>query len=185
MTRKRISALLLSAVLMVSAFGSALAENAAKTVVYAASVYADGQDHAQAMAIGENGKLIYIGSREGAAAYIGADTGVVDAGEASVLPGFIDGHAHLYIHMENQTSDVVLTGMVEAEDYISAITAAVNADPGKDYYDGFGWVDSAFVGGSPTAAMMDEIAPGALMFFMSEDCHSCRVNTAMLEAFGM
>lgn len=185
MNRKQIVALLLSVLLLVSAFGAALAEDAAKTVVYAASVYAEGQTDAQALAIDENGKLIYIGSREGAAAYVGADTEVVDAGEASVFPGFIDGHTHLYIYVENQASDVLMTGMVKAEDYVAAITNAVNANPGKDYYSGFGWVDNAFIGGSPTAAMLDKIAPGARMYFMSEDCHSCWVNTAMMEVCGI
>lgn len=89
---KQIIALLLSVLLVVSAFGMALAEENAKTVVYAASIYADGQSDAQALAIDENGKLIYIGSRNGAAAYIDANTEVVDAGDASVFPGFIDGH---------------------------------------------------------------------------------------------
>lgn len=185
MKKRQFVAMLLAVVLACTALGLATAETVAKKVVYAASVYTPDHTEAQAMAIDADGKLLYVGSREGAEAYLDADTEVLDYGDSYVLPGFMDGHAHLYIYAENEAGDAIMTGLVTAEDYLAVIRQAVSEHPDKNYYSGFGWTDNAFIGGSPTAAMLDEISPEACMYFMSEDCHSCWVNTAMMKRCGI
>ncbi len=51
---------------------------------------------AEALAI-RGGRVIYVGSIDGARRYIGSGTGVIDAGGLAITPGLIDTHAHLAI----------------------------------------------------------------------------------------
>lgn len=47
----------------------------------------------QAIAV-RDGTIVYVGSNEGAAEFIGSRTQVVDLGGRMLMPGFIDGHLH-------------------------------------------------------------------------------------------
>jgi predicted amidohydrolase YtcJ len=47
----------------------------------------------QAVAVRE-GRIVYVGSDDGAAEYIGGNTQVVDLGGRMLMPGFVDGHLH-------------------------------------------------------------------------------------------
>ncbi len=53
----------------------------------------DSNPRAEAIA-SRNGKIIYVGSDDGATQHIGAGTEVVDLGGAFVTPGFYDNHVH-------------------------------------------------------------------------------------------
>ena len=53
------------------------------------------EDNPRAEAVASlNGRLIYVGTNEGVAQHIGADTEVVDLDGAFVTPGFYDNHVH-------------------------------------------------------------------------------------------
>ncbi|EJN33816.1 putative TIM-barrel fold metal-dependent hydrolase [Pseudomonas sp. GM78] len=54
----------------------------------------DGQDSVQQAVAVRGGKIVYVGSDEGAASYIGTRTQLIDLAGRMLMPGFIDAHMH-------------------------------------------------------------------------------------------
>jgi predicted amidohydrolase YtcJ len=54
----------------------------------------DGKDSVQQAVAVKDGKILYVGSDEGAASYIGSQTQVIDLAGRMLMPGFIDAHMH-------------------------------------------------------------------------------------------
>lgn len=160
-------------------------EKYADTIIYS-DMYTAVPDapQAQAMAI-KNGKILAVGSRKEMAEYIGPDTAQEDYTDSFLMPGMIDGHTHLYIKEESNAGDFVLTEYKSAKEYLAVIAEAVEARPNAQMYRGFGWLDSMFVGGTPTAEMLDAVCNTVPIYIQSEDCHSCWVNTRMMELCGI
>lgn len=164
----------------------AAAEELCDEVVYG-TIYTSNESsmHAEAMAI-KDGKIVYIGDRAGAEGYIGANTVVTDYSGSFIMPGFVDGHVHIYIDAENQAGFRFGESLEQTQEaYLNILKEYVEANPDLEIYKGFGWLDSAFIGGTPTAAMLDEICADKPIFIESEDCHSCWINTKMLEMTGV
>src|ERR1700724_3060916 len=90
---RRYAAILLSATLLPAA--SALANAPADLVVTEARIYTAAADHgyAEALAV-SGGRLVYVGSKSGAAEWIGPATKVESLHGKLVLPGIIDSHLH-------------------------------------------------------------------------------------------
>ena len=82
---------------MVMSMTPALAVSEGADVVYCGgNIYTmdDDNPHATALAV-KDGRLLYVGSDEGAAAYTGSNTRVVELDGHTVLPGLIEGHMHV------------------------------------------------------------------------------------------
>ncbi|MCQ4726748.1 amidohydrolase [Anaerotignum faecicola] len=54
-------------------------------------------DIAEAVAVSGN-KIVYVGTNEGSADYIGKDTKVIDVNGRTLMPGFIDAHIHFCLY---------------------------------------------------------------------------------------
>ncbi|MNO75325.1 N-substituted formamide deformylase precursor [compost metagenome] len=54
----------------------------------------DGKDSVQQAVAVKDGKILYVGSDEGAASYIGSQTQVIDLAGRMLMPGFVDAHMH-------------------------------------------------------------------------------------------
>jgi predicted amidohydrolase YtcJ len=91
--RRHAAIVLLSATLLPAA--SALANTPADLVVTEARIYTAAADHgfAEALAV-SGGRLVYVGSKSGAAEWIGPATKVENLHGRLVLPGIIDSHIH-------------------------------------------------------------------------------------------
>lgn len=140
---------------------------------------------AEAMAI-KDGKIVYVGDKAGADDFINERTVVTDYKDNFIMPGFIDGHVHIYIDAENQAGFRFGENPEQTlEAYLKIVKEYIEENPDLEIYRGFGWLDTAFIGGTPTAAMLDEICADKPIFIESEDCHSCWINTKMLEMTGV
>src|ERR1700730_362086 len=91
--RRHAAIVLLSATLLPAA--SALANTPADLVVTEARIYTAAADHgyAEALAV-SGGRLVYVGTRRGAAEWMGPATRVESLHGKLVLPGIIDSHIH-------------------------------------------------------------------------------------------
>ena len=160
-------------------------EDAADTVIYSNITTTQGDEFVEAEAIAiKDGSITYIGAKDGADAYIGDDTQVLDYSDSYVLPGLIDGHTHAYVSAENKVCDFNLTECKNADECIEVIKKYVEENP-KDFYNGYGWLDAMFDNGMPTADLLDAIDTDSPIYIKSEDCHSCWTNTAMMEKCGI
>lgn len=132
-----------------------------------------------------DGRFVYVGSREGAQAFVSAQTTVVDVGEHLILPGFIDGHTHAF---GGKISELYMAHLLDAEsvdEYLSILRDFIGQHPDYDVYLGMGWSNGLFENYTPTAALLDAIEPRKPVIIRSSDWHAYWVNSAALRAAGI
>jgi len=165
---------------------SALAKNKpADTVFKNGYIYTvnPGGRVASAVAV-MNGKIVYVGSNQGANAFVGPSTKVVKLGGKMKLPGFIDAHAHASMTVSGLYS-VLLYGMTSVDEYVAAVAEFAGANPGMDVIRGQGWSNTVVPGIGPLASALDTVVGDKPVSIMSEDGHSYWVNSKALELAGI
>ncbi|WP_274628135.1 amidohydrolase [Arvimicrobium flavum] len=139
---------------------------------------------AQAIAL-KDGAVLAVGDRTEVGELAGGSTRRIDAGGASVLPGFIDSHIHLFAGGA-QLSSLSLGG-VTGFDTIAAMIrerAAKNIDPGVLVAEQAAYF--MFGGNEPiTRHILDRILPDVPLALFASDHHTMWANTPALEAAGI
>lgn len=144
----------------------------------------DRQPYAQAVAV-KDGKIIFVGSTEQVAAFIGPSTRVIDLQGMTLLPGIIDSHIHTAKgEFYNRRLCNVRSFTVE-EGYSKLAECATSAPPG-DWVVGFGWYSTD----NPklddvTLARLDAIVPTRKLAVISLDNHTVWVNTKLMREFSI
>jgi predicted amidohydrolase YtcJ len=115
----------------------------------------------------------------------GPRTEVIDAGGATLLPGFVDAHVHpLAAGVQRLTCD--LSGLPHSvEAYQAAIVDYARRHPGDEWISGNGWYGDTFPGGLPTKELLDAVVPDRPVVIMSHDGHGCWANSVALERAGI
>lgn len=138
---------------------------------------------AQAMVV-EGATIVFVGSSAEAEAAAGARAKVVDLQSRLVVPGFVDSHTHLLMTGE-ALGKVELTSARSLREIQERLAEALAANTQAPRLLGRGWLFDSVPGGSPTAAMLDEVAGDVPVYLDSNDLHSCWINTAALAALGI
>lgn len=173
---------------MLAGMVPALAAGPAET---ADSIYINGNIYtvdesfstATAMAVKDD-RILYVGDRAGAEAYIGADTQITDLGGKTVLPGLIEGHMHINNLGENQLK---IDAYWKSKEAILELVRqeAEKAEPGA-WIQGSGWLDTLWeTPGYPTKEELDAVAPDNPVILIRSDNHMCWVNSKALELAGI
>ena len=135
---------------------------------------------AQALAI-RAGRLVYVGTDRGAAAYVAPSTRVVDLRGKMVLPAFQDAHIHP-ISAGIQADSCTLVGLSTPGQYVAAIKKYAAAHPAASWITGGGWLMSSFgPGGAPHRQLIDAVVSDRPVFLASSDGHTYWANTKALE----
>ncbi|MDQ2633809.1 MAG: amidohydrolase family protein, partial [Pseudomonadota bacterium] len=136
---------------------------------------------AEAVAIA-GGSILALGDRHTLAGLAGQATRRIDAGGASVLPGFIDSHIHLFAGGA-QLQSLSLAGLAGFDAIASAIRerAARRIDPGilvaeQAAYFMFGDREPI------TRQLLDRVLPDYPLALFASDHHTMWANTAALKA---
>ena len=139
---------------------------------------------AEAVAI-TDGRIIYVGSDDGAAAHIGANTTVIDLDGRMMLPAFQDIHIHpISGGMEASACD--LNGLAGLPEYRSVIGEYAAANPDVPWILGGGWSMAVFgPGGTPSRTILDELVPDRPVYLSSADGHTGWANSAALDIAGI
>ena len=118
-------------------------------------------------------------------ALIGARTEVTDLHGASLLPGFVDAHAHpVAAGMGALRCD--LSALPHSRDgYLGAIADFARRRPDDEVIVGAGWYGDAFPDGFPTRQDIDAVVPNRPVILTSHDYHGAWVNTRALELAGI
>jgi predicted amidohydrolase YtcJ len=134
---------------------------------------------AQAVAI-KDGKIVYVGTNEGANKWISSTTKQQDLAGKLLLPGFIDSHAHPVMGGAYVRS-LSLDTFAQPARWYEQIAAYAKAKPDDKVLFGYGFLASAFGPEGPTSTMIDNVVSDRPVFLMDEGFHGAWANTKALE----
>jgi predicted amidohydrolase YtcJ len=143
----------------------------------------DSQAGADTVAVSD-GVIVSVG-RGVDRAMVGSHTEITDLHGCSLLPGFIDAHAH-----------PVAAGMTalrcdlsdlphDRNRYLSAIGDYARTHPDETVIAGAGWYGDAFADGFPTRGDIDSVVDDRPVILTSHDFHGAWVNSRALELAGI
>lgn len=165
-------------------------ENPADMVVYG-TVYTVEDDAPQVEAFAvKDGKYVYVGNADGAKAYIGEKTTVVDhRNKGMITPGFADCHAHYFMAEAMNSMGSLKFELFTAPQQLLLDVAMEyeNAKAaGKPGIYGFGWTYQLFEAlGMPTLEQLDAVCPDIPIYLSDGEAHKGLVNTACLRKAGV
>jgi hypothetical protein len=133
---------------------------------------------AEAVAV-EGGRIAWVGpDRQAPNA-----AEVVDAGGATVLPGFVDAHNH--VRLGSDAAGAQLAGASSLGEVGRRIAAWSAENPDADWIEAEGLDYTALPGHSGTASDLDRLTDGRPAAVLSYDVHTLWLNTAALERLGI
>lgn len=140
---------------------------------------------ASCMAADADGRLLAVGRREEVEPFVGPGTRVVDLGGAAVVPGMIEGHAHLEGY--GQTLRTLYIRDISKEEILGKVRdAAAKAAPGSWIVGGMGWNNEVWDDPSyPTREELDAAAPDNPVMLPRMDGHLIWVNSRAFEVCGI
>ncbi|TXK18705.1 amidohydrolase [Homoserinibacter sp. GY 40078] len=128
------------------------------------------------------GRIVALGAE--ARELVGAGTEVIDLAGRMLVPGFQDAHVHPVSGGLELLSCDLNEGRTAAE-YVAIVAEYAAAHPDEEWITGGGWSMSAFPGGTPTAALLDEVVRDRPVFLPNRDGHGAWVNSRALELAGI
>lgn len=109
---------------------------------------------------------------------------VIDLDGGTLLPGFIDSHAHpVFGGIQLRGCD--LTDAETEPEYLEIIARYARANPDLGWISGGGWQMAAFPGGIPRKESLDAIIPDRPVYLPNRDGHGAWVNSKALELAGI
>jgi predicted amidohydrolase YtcJ len=102
----------------------------------------------------------------------------------TLLPGFIDAHAHP-VFAGDQLRHCDLRGAATAAGYVELVAAYARDHPAEEWITGGGWSMDAFPGGVPSRDLLDAVVPDRPVFLPNRDGHGAWVNTRALTMAGI
>lgn len=143
-----------------------------------------GRPRAEAVAVrGE--RIVFVGSAADARALVGPGTRVVALPGRAVVPGLVDGHAHLY-GLGTALETLSVRGARSAEEAAAVVAEAAKARPKGEWITGRGWDQNRWPGAAfPTHAPLDAAAPEHPVALRRVDGHALWANAAAMRAAGV
>ena len=129
-------------------------------------------------------RVVHVGDEAGARAAAGEAAEVVDLAGGVVMPGFVDGHAHVLMTGSSLLKAQLRTA-TDLDEIRSRLLAWRAANPDAPRVLGISWQFSAVPDGRPTKEMLDDIFPDVPVYLDANDLHSSWVNSAALRELGI
>jgi predicted amidohydrolase YtcJ len=176
---------MLAFLLLVVACGPS-ASDAADLILTNATVYTGDSTAAPAAAVAvKGGVIVYVGDVEGAEAFHGDATEVVDLAGRFVYPGFVDAHAH-FGGVGQRELTLNLQGINSKDEFLAKVEAAVRSASPGEWVTGRGWIETFWDPPVfPTRYDLDRIAPNNPVILTRADGHASVVNSAALRVAGI
>ncbi|WP_437593340.1 amidohydrolase [Sorangium sp. So ce1000] len=143
-----------------------------------------GRPRAEAVAVrGE--RIVFVGSAADAKAFVGPETRVEELPGRAIVPGLVDGHAHLYgLGVALETLSV--RGVRSAEAAAALVADSAKGRPSGEWITGRGWDQNLWPGAAfPTHAPLDAAAPEHPVALRRVDGHALWANAAAMRAAGV
>ena len=134
----------------------------------------------EALAV-RDGRIVVAGTAAEARAMAGPATRLVDLHGRVVLPAFHDAHVHP-VSAGVELGQCNLNDLATAEAVLAMVGRCVEAQRGRPWLVGGGFVLTAFPGGSPDRQSLDRLTGDQPAALSSSDGHTLWVNSAALRA---
>ena len=158
----------------------------ADLIVTNARIYTvdDARPLARAMAV-RGGRVQFVGSERGALVLKGAQTRVLDAAGATIVPGFADAHVHL-LNLGMALRTVNLVGAKSYEEVVQRIAAKARELPAGTWIQGRGWDQNDWPDTRlPTHEALSRAVPNHPVAVVRVDGHASLVNAAAMRIAGL
>lgn len=143
---------------------------------------ADTRRWAEALLV-QGERILYVGDAA-TAERLGPDAETIDLDGRLMLPGFVDGHAHV-VGTGEALGQVSLWGAGSVEQIQHRIKEWDIERPESPRILATGWLHGAIPGGVPDAEMLDAVVARKPVYAFAYDFHSVWVNTAALKELGI
>ncbi len=158
----------------------------ASLIVHNATVYTVNTAQPQAEAVAVRGdRIVLVGSTDAALTLRGAQTRVIDAQGATLVPGIQDSHGH-FTNLGASLQILPLRGTTSYEQIVEMVRArAASARPGE-WIQGRSWDQNLWpIKEWPHHAALTAAAPNNPVYLTRVDGHAALVNRAALDAAGV
>jgi predicted amidohydrolase YtcJ len=164
---------------------SATPQQAANTVLVNGSVYTVNprQPWAQAVAV-RGDQIVYVGSNQGARAFLGKGSRTIDLQGKLLLPGFVESHIHVLMGAAT-TSGVTLTMTDTLVDIQRKLKAYAEANPSKPAIFGSAYNGLLFGEAGPKREWLDAVVPDRPVILADHTLHTMWANSKALEVAGI
>ena len=129
-------------------------------------------------------EIVFVGSNAAAEAYRGAATRVVDLAGATVLPGLVDSHTHVF-PLGAKLTQVDLTDVGTEEEAVRIVAEAAAGVPAGQWIIGRGWDEGAWANRYPDKVFLSAALPDNPVALESLHSFAMWVNQAALDAAGV
>lgn len=129
----------------------------------------------------KDGRVVYVGSKSVAEKFCDENTKVLDYGENTVYPGFIEAHCHGVMAGQRLAFDINIAEGKSMQEYLDMTAKFIEENPGRDFYKGSGWAKYS----EPTAEMLDKVCSEVPVVLTSVDGHSMWLNSKALQEAGI
>lgn len=120
---------------------------------------------AQAVAV-RDGRILFVGGSDDAAAFRGPSTEIVDVDGATILPGLVDSHVHI-MELGANLERVMLAGLETEADIVDRIAERAAGVPAGQWIVGWGWDDGAWATHYPNMDLISELVPNHPVYLKS------------------
>lgn len=148
------------------------------------------QPDAEAVAI-KDGIIIFTGSNADVKKYIGKNTELIDCKGQFVMPGFIEGHGHIY-GLGSSLVNLNLMHVKNWDEIVALVAEAVKKAKPGDWIIGRGWHQEKWNPapannylGYPYHEELDKVSPGNPVLLTHASGHSCYINAKAMELAGI
>jgi predicted amidohydrolase YtcJ len=130
------------------------------------------------------GEILFVGDTLEAMEYQGESTRVVDLAGATVIPGLVDSHTHVY-GLGAKLDAVDLTDIATEEEAIALVVEKAGTVPEGEWIIGAGWDEGAWANRYPDKVLLSEAVPNHPVFLDSLHGFAAWANQAALDAGGI
>ena len=138
---------------------------------------------AEAVAM-KGGRIVLVGSTPDALELQGEATRVVDLAGATVIPGLVDSHTHVF-ELGAKLDAVDLTDVATEQEAVALVAARAKSVPDGEWILGAGWDEGAWANHYPDKALLSEAVPNHPVFLDSLHGFAAWANQAALDAGGI
>jgi len=132
----------------------------------------------------KDGEIVFVGSTQDAMQLQGDATRVVDLAGATVIPGLVDSHAHVF-ELGAKLDAVDLTDVATEEQAVALVAERAKSVPKGEWILGAGWDEGAWADRYPDKVLLSEAVPDHPVFLDSLHGFAGWANQAALDAGGI